>query len=77
MENDVLTYNGKFKGQWGRIVIDEDKLCVMCNKILNEDEESVYSFKKCYNKYAFWTISKKKTEQMKAIANNANNEEKI
>ena len=37
------------------------KKCVMCNKILNEDERSVYSCAKCYNKYAFWTI----TEAMK------------
>jgi len=40
------------------------KKCVMCQVKLNEDEESVYSCKKCYNKYPFWIISEKKSEQM-------------
>ena len=40
------------------------KKCVMCDVKLNEDEESVYSCKKCYNKYPFWIISEKKSEQM-------------
>ena len=41
------------------------KNCVMCNVKLKEAETSVYSCKKCYNKYAFWTISEAKAEAMK------------
>ena len=40
------------------------KKCVMCDVKLNEDEESVYSCKKCYNKYPFWIISEKKNTSM-------------
>jgi len=45
------------------------KLCVMCYKELNEDETSVYSCKKCYNKYAFWTISEKNTKLRNDLKN--------
>ena len=41
-----------------------EKKCVMCGKVLKEDETSVYSCTKCYNRYAFWTISTKKQKQM-------------
>ena len=34
----------------------------MCYKKLKEDETSQYSCDKCYNKFAFWTISEKKNK---------------
>lgn len=43
------------------------KLCVMCNVELKEDETSVYSCKKCYNKYAFYIIAEKKSMLMKEL----------
>jgi hypothetical protein len=39
----------------------------MCNVELKEDETSVYSCEKCYNKYSFQTISEKKRKQMNNI----------
>jgi len=49
------------------------KLCVMCNVELKEDETSVYSCKKCYKKYAFYTIEKKKRMLMKDNDNDIDN----